>query len=436
MLIIYNTLNKKKEKFTSIISKKVGMYVCGVTVYDLCHIGHARAYVSFDIIRRYLKYIGYEVKYIQNFTDVDDKIINRAKERGISPLELAKQMIDEYFIDMDKMNIQRADNYPKVTEHIQQIIDFIKALEEKNKAYEVNGDVYFSIKSFDEYGKLSARNTDDMLSGARVEINCQKESPLDFALWKKGLPGEISWDSPWGKGRPGWHIECSAMSREYLGETFDIHGGGQDLIFPHHENEIAQSEALTGKTMSNYWVHNGFVKVDKEKMSKSLDNFFTLRDVIKEHDPMVLRLFFLMTHYRAPINYSTDELVETKKAYEKIRQAILSNKNMGLALESGYLQIIRKEFREAMNDDFNTAKALAIIFGAIKLPAEFIPIISSASICSVTRIVPISEAILEPTLPAKIKLITRGANSRIMESRTATPIAYTGINWFSKLKAD
>lgn len=364
MIKIYNTLTRKKEEFRPIKEKEVKIYVCGVTVYDLCHIGHARAYVVFDVVRRAFEYLGYKVKYIQNFTDVDDKILNRAKELQISPSELSQKMIEEYFLDMDRLNIKRADNYPKVTEHIPEIIKFIELLEKKGIAYQAEGDVYFDINKFKEYGDFSCRNPEEMQAGVRVDINTNKRNPLDFVLWKGDDKNILVWDSPWSKGRPGWHIECSVMSREYLGDTFDIHGGGQDLIFPHHQNEIAQTQALTGKTMANYWMHNGFVRINDEKMSKSLNNFFTVREVLKSYSPMDLRLFFLMTQYRMPINYSNQELEQTKSAGDRIR-AVLALNNL-VSAPTANLSEYKTEFLSALSDDFNTAKALALIFNLVK----------------------------------------------------------------------
>ncbi len=341
------------------------MYVCGVTVYDHCHIGHARAYVVFDTLKRYLKYNGYKVNHIQNFTDIDDKILNRAKEKGQPALQLVKEMQDAYFADMDALNIDRASCYPRVTEHIPEIIAFIKELIQKGFAYEVKGDVYFKVSQYEGYGKLSKRSLDQMQAGARVEKNMSKQHPMDFALWKSDTTSEMVWDSPWGKGRPGWHIECSAMSRQYLGNTFDIHGGGMDLIFPHHENEIAQTEALTGRPMAHYWVHNGFVKVNEEKMSKSLGNFFTIREVLKTVPAPVLRMFFLMTQYRMPINYSDQELKEVATAYSRIAHALFQEGLDSSSLDDEVARF-KAEFIAAMDDDLNTAKALAVIFSVVK----------------------------------------------------------------------
>ena len=356
---IFNTLTNQKEEFKPLKENQVKMYVCGVTVYDFCHVGHARAYTVFDTIRRYLEYRKYKVTYIQNFTDIDDKIINRANENKEDALALSKKFIKEYFADIDLLNINRATTYPKVSEHIQTIIKFIDGLIGKNLAYESKGDVYFAVGSFKNYGKLSKRTFDEMQAGARVEINEQKKNPMDFVLWKTAKPGEPSWPSPWGEGRPGWHIECSAMSKELLGDTFDIHGGGRDLIFPHHENEIAQSEGLTGKPMAKYWVHNGFVTIDKEKMSKSLGNFFTLRDLYKEYDPQVIRFFLSTTHYRSPLNFSSQAMNDSKTAFEKLQNTI---NTLTVTSTGESIQKYTDEFEEAMDDDFNTAKAIAVLF--------------------------------------------------------------------------
>ncbi len=359
---LYNTLTKTKETFQSLKPKEVGMYVCGVTVYDYCHIGHARAYVVFDTLKRYLTYCGYTVNHVQNFTDIDDKILKRADEKGQPAMQLVEEMLAAYFTDMDALNIGHASFYPRVTEHISEIIVFVEALIEKGFAYEVNGDVYFRVSQYEGYGKLSKRNLDQMQAGARVEKNVSKEHPMDFALWKADTASEIAWDSPWGKGRPGCLIECRAMSRQYLGNSFDIHGGGMDLIFPHHENEIAQTEALTGIPMAHYWVHNGFVKVNEEKMSKSLGNFFTIKEVLKTVPAPVLRLFFLMTQYRMPINYSDHELKEVGVAYHKIVAALSAPTHQIEADVSSF----RYDFKAAMDDDLNTAKAIAVVFSSVK----------------------------------------------------------------------
>lgn len=373
------------------------MYVCGVTVYDDCHLGHARCYVAFDVIYRYLKYKGYKVKYVQNITDVDDKIIAKARELKKSDIryqksdvkalvrEVAERYTKEYFKWMDYLKIKRADLYPKATEHIEDMIELIQELLDKGYAYEIGGDVYFNIAKFSSYGKLSGRSVDEMRAGARVEVDERKRNPLDFALWKRAKEGEPIWKSPWGEGRPGWHIECSAMSMKYLGESFDIHGGGQDLIFPHHENEIAQSEVYSGKPFVKYWLHNGFVTIKGEKMSKSLGNIFTLKELFKEFpDPEVTRLFLLSMHYRSPVDFTKEKLVEMEKRLSHfhnlldfILQALkgrISNKRINLRSlskeEKRLYQEIRetdKEFDRAMDDDFNTAKALSSLDSLAKV---------------------------------------------------------------------
>jgi len=367
-LRIHNTLTMQKEDFVPLEPGKVRMYVCGVTVYDYCHVGHARAAIVFDTIYRYLQHSGFEVTYIRNFTDIDDKIINRANEEGIDWKEVTQKYIDAFYEDMGQLNIAIPTGEPKATEHIDAMLTLIQSLVDKDTAYESDGDVYYSIKSFAEYGKLSGRNIDDLQAGARVEPGEHKRDPLDFALWKKSKPGEPSWDSPWGPGRPGWHIECSAMGRELLGEVFDIHGGGKDLVFPHHENEIAQSQGCSGKPPVRYWIHNGFVNINKEKMSKSLGNFFTIRDILKQFHPEVLRLFLLTNHYRGPIDFSDQYLHDAEKNlgrfYEffgtvktKRGEAIL-NPNSNTKNQVGGKPLIEK-LEAAMDDDFNTAVVLA-----------------------------------------------------------------------------
>ena len=373
-LYIYNTLTQKKEEFKPLNSKVVNMYVCGVTPYDEVHLGHARCYVAFDVIRRYLEYKGYTVNYIQNFTDIDDKIIKRAQEKNIQPLELAQKNIDAYFQDINVLNIKPALKYPRVTEYIPDIVKIVGKLVNSGHAYVVDGDVYFRVASFPGYGKLSKRELEQLKSGARVDVDERKESPLDFALWKKEKPGEPSWPSPWGNGRPGWHIECSAMSLgELKTDTLDIHGGGQDLIFPHHENEIAQSEAVTGKPFAKYWLHNGFVTINKEKMSKSLGNFFTLKEIYRKYDPQVVRLLLLSQHYRSPIDFSETKLEEMSRAQERFSTA-LRNLREAVDRMSAAMNINEKrvppaliataeaKFETAMDDDFNTAEALAVLY--------------------------------------------------------------------------
>ncbi|MCX7724580.1 MAG: cysteine--tRNA ligase [Thermodesulfovibrio sp.] len=378
---VFNTLTGKLEDFKPINDKKVGIYACGVTVYDLCHIGHARSAIVFDVIVRYLRYKGYEVKFVKNFTDIDDKIINRANKEGVSWKEIAEKYTEEYYKDMDRLGIARADIEPKATEHINEMIEIIQTLINKGFAYEIDEgqakSVYFSVEKFPEYGKLSKKKIDELISGARVEVHEKKKNPLDFALWKASKPGEPWWDSPWGKGRPGWHIECSAMSIKYLGETFDIHGGGADLIFPHHENEIAQSEAFTGKPFVKYWIHNGFVTINKEKMSKSLGNVLNIRDLLDIYDAEALRLFLLSSHYRSPIEFTHEYIKEAEASVDRVYSTIMriedfenyERKNKG-SIDSekikSKLENLKIEFEKAMDDDFNTAKALGVIFDFIK----------------------------------------------------------------------
>jgi cysteinyl-tRNA synthetase len=387
---IYNTLSDRKQKFEPIKPGEVGMYVCGVTVYDMCHIGHARAYVTADVIYRHLKYRGYDVAYIRNFTDVDDKIIKRANELGVSTREVTEKYIQEFYTDMDALGVLRPHMEPKVTDHIPDIIELVEKILERGHAYEVEGDVYFDVRSFPEYGKLSKRNLDDLKSGARVAVDERKRSPLDFALWKASKPGEPMWDSPWGKGRPGWHIECSSMSMKYLGETFDIHGGGKDLVFPHHENEIAQSEAATGRAFCHYFFHNGFVNIDKEKMSKSLGNFFTIRDINQRYDPEALRYFLLTTHYRSPINFDVDtgdpqkpRFPALEEAQRRLHYLYGTRQRMQMFLgkaATGLGELVRQEevegllpkFEAAMDDDFNAAAALGVLSEAMHLANDIL----------------------------------------------------------------
>ncbi|MEW5761524.1 MAG: cysteine--tRNA ligase, partial [Candidatus Thermoplasmatota archaeon] len=318
----YNTLKRKNEEFIPISGNKVKFYVCGPTVYDYCHMGHARTYVFFDLVRRYLEYKGYTVIFVMNITDVDDKIINRAKEMGIDPLKLSKKFTDLFYEDLALLNIKKANIHPKVSEHMDEIIDIIKDLVEKGFGYEVDGNVYFSMDKVSAFGKLSKQSFDELLVGARVEPDPRKKNPKDFALWKKSKEGEIGWHSPWGIGRPGWHIECSTMSMEYLGSTLDIHGGGMDLIFPHHECEILQSEAYTGKEFVRYWLHTGLLTIDKEKMSKSLGNFFTIKEVLEKYEPDVVRFFLLNAHYRSPLDFSDRALDEARESLERIRNFV------------------------------------------------------------------------------------------------------------------
>ena len=367
-LRVFNTLHRKKEDFKPIDPAKVRMYVCGPTVYDSCHIGHARSVVVFDVIARYLKAIGYDVLYVRNFTDVDDKIIDKANQLGIDSATVAERFIKEFYEDMDALNVERATIEPKATDHITQIIQFIEKLVKGGFAYQVEGDVYFSVEKFEEYGKLSGRKLDEMEAGARIDINEKKNNPFDFVLWKSAKPGEPYWESPWGKGRPGWHIECSVMSSEYLGVTFDIHGGGKDLCFPHHENEIAQSESISGKPFVKYWIHNGFVNINQEKMSKSLGNFLMIKDVLKTYHPEVVRLFLLSNHYRSPIDFTQKAMDEARSGLDKMYALLLRvDKTMGFEstqdIKSGDCW---QQFCEAMNDDFNSARGIGIIFDTVR----------------------------------------------------------------------
>lgn len=373
---IYNTLTQKKEVFKPIEEGKVKMYVCGPTVYNYIHIGNARPAIVFDTVRRYLEFRGYEVKYVSNFTDVDDRIIKAANENNEDVFSLADRFIRAYFEDIAALGCLKAAHHPRVTENMDIIIHFIKGLIDKDFAYESDGDVYFRTKKFQEYGKLSHQSIDDLRLGARIEVGEKKQDPLDFALWKAAKPGEVYWESPWGKGRPGWHIECSAMAREYLGDTIDIHAGGQDLTFPHHENEIAQSESLTGKPFANYWMHNGYINIDNEKMSKSLGNFVLVHDIITQHDPNVLRFFMLSVHYRHPINYSEELLNNAKAAlerlqtsYQNLKHRLEASTNLVEGDQKWLDQIanFHNQFIEEMDDDFNTANAISVLFEVSKL---------------------------------------------------------------------
>ncbi len=369
-LRVYNTLKGQKEDFQPLEPGKVKMYVCGVTVYDYCHIGHARANIVFDIIFRYLQFTGFEVTYVRNYTDVDDKIIKRANERGISSKELSEEFIRAFDEDMATLGLAVPTHQPKATNYIPQIIEICHKLIDKGLAYAAGGDVYYRVGKFEGYLKLSKRNMDEMQAGARITPGEQKEDPMDFALWKGAKPGEPSWESPWGAGRPGWHIECSAMSSSLLGDTFDIHGGGRDLIFPHHENEIAQSEGASGKPFVNYWLHNGFVNINQEKMSKSLGNFFTIRDILKRYNPEVLRFFILSAHYRSPIDFSDQNLIDAEAGLSRFYEALqagneaIAGAEMGVAGEGGAK--LDAGYRAAMDDDFNSALAIAHLFEAVR----------------------------------------------------------------------
>ena len=380
---IYNTLTRKKEEFSPIVPGKVSMYVCGITAYDVSHLGHARSAIVFDVIKQYLKYRGFKVNHVRNITDVDDKIIAKAAQENVSTAEIAKRYTEEYYEDMERLGVSRVDSEPKATEHINEMIEIIKKLIDKGYAYEVDGNVFFAVNTFPDYGKLSNRNLEEMMAGARVDIDERKKNPLDFALWKASREGEPSWETPWGSGRPGWHIECSAMSMKYLDKSFDIHGGGADLIFPHHENEVAQSEALTGKFFVKYWMHNGFITVDKEKMSKSLGNFFTVREILAKYDPEVVRYFLVSTHYRSPIEFSDAQLNEAEISIDRYYSTIVRiNDFIQTARSTGdtaavndfdnLLSSSKGRFEDAMNDDFNTALALGHIFELIREVNRFL----------------------------------------------------------------
>ncbi len=372
---IYNTLTRRKEEFIPLKEGEASIYACGPTVYNYFHIGNARPFVVFDTLRKYLEYCGNKVTFVQNFTDIDDKMINKANQEGITVQQLAERFIAEYYKDADALKIGRATFNPKATEHIPEIIALVKALEDKGFAYEADGDVYFSAKKFPEYGKLSGQPLENLEAGARIDPGESKRDAMDFALWKAAKPGEPSWESPWGLGRPGWHIECSAMSMKYLGPTFDIHGGGADLIFPHHENEIAQSECATGAPFARYWMHNGYINVDNQKMSKSLNNFFTVRDISEQYDLEVVRLFLLSAHYRNPINFSAELMQQTQSALERLYTAKFAWANVaeagteaqdGDAEFAGALEGHKKRFIEAMDDDLNTADAIGALFELVR----------------------------------------------------------------------
>lgn len=365
---IYNTLTRRKEPFTPLEPGKVNMYVCGMTVYDYCHLGHARVMVAFDVVTRYLRWRGYDVTYVRNITDIDDKILKRADENGETIAALTQRMIVAMHEDEARLGVLRPNHEPRATGHVAEIIAMIETLIDKGYAYPAeNGDVYYRVRKFAGYGKLNNRNLDEMRAGARVEVEEHKEDPLDFVLWKAAKPGEASWSSPWGEGRPGWHIECSAMSTCCLGDTFDIHGGGPDLTFPHHENEIAQSEAATGKTYVNTWMHAGAVRVNQEKMSKSLGNFFTIREVLEVHDPEVVRYLLVASHYRSPINYAPDALAEARKSLERFYNALEGVDLTAVRALDGQVDgRYAERFTAAMDDDFNTPEALAVLFDLVR----------------------------------------------------------------------
>jgi len=375
-LVLYNDLTRTKEPFVPVREGHVGFYSCGPTVYDFFHIGNARPFIVFDVLRRYLEYSGYTVTFVQNFTDIEDKMIARANREGITVRQLADRFIEEYYRDADALGVRRATHHPLATEHMDEIIGLVAALIEKGHAYETDGDVFFDVSSFPKYGALSKQSLEELQSGARIEINERKKHPLDFALWKAKKEGEPSWPSPWGEGRPGWHIECSAMSMKYLGDTLDIHSGGTDLTFPHHENEIAQAEAATGKPFAKYWIHNGYLLIDKEKMSKSLGNFLTARAALEKFPARAIRFFMLSAHYRSPINFSEESLLQAKSAMERLDNCwsdlryAAANRKKGERTEgnetAAFFTALEEKFRSVMDDDFNTAAATGVLFDGVK----------------------------------------------------------------------
>ncbi|TKB26476.1 cysteine--tRNA ligase [Desulfopila sp. IMCC35006] len=425
---IHNTLSGKKEPLQTLEPGHVKLYVCGITSYDFCHIGHARSALAFDMIVRYLRYRGYKVTFVRNFTDIDDKIIARAQEQGTSSEELANRFINEFYIDMDRLGVDRPDIEPKATEHIKEMTDLIGELIGKGMAYQAGNDVYYIVDSFPEYGKLSKRNLEDMKAGARITVNEQKKHPMDFVLWKGSKPGEPTWDSPWGPGRPGWHIECSAMSRKYLGETFDIHGGGQDLIFPHHENEIAQSEGANGKPFVKSWIHHGFVTIRDEKMSKSLGNFLTIRDILDHYHPEILRFFIFSTHYRNPLDFSESAMKDAtaglERLYEcvaavdsldpasadKTAKSILTPKDIKKVME------LETRFQQAMDNDFNTAQAQGVFFDTVKNINRLHGKITGAPAAEDIRFLKNATALLKK-LAAIMGLLTEDAQSFLAARR-------------------
>ncbi len=438
MIKVYNTLTGKKEEFVPIRPGRVTMYACGVTVYDYSHLGHARAAVAFDLIQRYFRRKGFDVKFVRNFTDVDDKIINRAKQEGITVEEVSRKYIEAYYDDMKRLGVDRADVEPRATEHIKEMIGVVKGLINKGHAYVVDGDVYFRVASFKDYGRLSKRNLDDMKAGARVEIDERKEDPLDFALWKASKPGEPSWDSPWGPGRPGWHIECTAMGFKHLGETFDIHAGGKDLIFPHHENEIAQSEAYSGKKFVNYWLHNGFVNINQEKMSKSLGNFFTIREILDKYDAEVVRLFLLSTHYRSPIDFADTNLKDARAGLDRfytmkegINDFLAGRKRPDVKAEDVIETVDRqthekilnlpKAFEEAMDDDFNTAFAIGLIYDLVRDVNKFLSNVGEKRGDAAYLLLSAAAAAFD-NVGKTLRLFSRDADEWFKEGRTGSRV--------------
>lgn len=435
---IHNTLSGKKETLQTLEPGHVKLYVCGITSYDYCHIGHARSALAFDMIVRYLKYRGYKVTFVRNFTDIDDKIIARAQEQGTSSEELANRFIDEFYTDMDSLGVDRPDIEPKATEHIKEMTALIGELIDRGMAYQAGNDVYYVVDSFPEYGKLSKRNLDDMKAGARISVNEQKNNPMDFVLWKGSKPGEPTWDSPWGPGRPGWHIECSAMSKKYLGETFDIHGGGQDLIFPHHENEIAQSEGASGKSFAHTWIHHGFVTIRDEKMSKSLGNFLTIRDILDHYHPEILRFFIFSTHYRSPLDFSESAMKDATAGLERLYECVAAvdaldpasaKSNGGSVLSAEDIKKVSEmesRFQQAMDNDFNTAQAQGIFFDTVKTINRLHDKISGTPTVEDIQLLKNSTAQLRK-LAAIMGLLTEDARS-FLDTRRAKLIAESDID--------
>ena len=425
---LYNSMTGKKEEFIPIEPGKVKMYSCGPTVYNYFHIGNARPFIIFDTLRRYFEYLGYDVSFVQNFTDIDDKMIRRANEEGITVAELAERFIAEYFKDADGLGIKHATIHPRATENIDSIISLIKTLEDKGYAYNVDGDVYFSVKKFKEYGKLSHQPLENLEAGARIEVGDKKKDPMDFALWKAKKDGEPSWDSPWGEGRPGWHIECSSMANKYLGKTIDIHSGGKDLIFPHHENEIAQSECANCAPFANYWLHNGYINIDNKKMSKSLNNFFTVRDVAKDFDYAVIRFFMLSAHYRNPINFSHELLNQAKSGLERIETCVENLKFLKDNAKSDTknektaekLAGFKKQFTDAMDDDINTADAISAIFDIVKyVNTEFDENTDSASLDAAINLIKELSGVLGINVEKKKGFIDSDIENLIEERNNA-----------------
>jgi cysteinyl-tRNA synthetase len=446
-ITIYNTLTNKKEEFIPVETGKVKFYLCGPTVYDYFHIGNARPFIVFDTYRRFLEYRGFDVTYVVNITDVDDKIIKRANEENRTPKEVAEKFTDAYLDDLKKLLVKSPDIRPKATEHISDMIQLIQKLLDAEVAYQIDGDVFYNVKRYKKYGQLSGKNIDDLQAGSRVDIDNRKKSPLDFALWKSAKPGEPYWETPWGKGRPGWHIECSVMSTKYLGETFDIHAGGEDLIFPHHENEIAQSCGIGNSSFAKYWMHNGFLNIRGEKMSKSLGNFLTTREILKKYPPEVLRLFFLQKHYRSPISYSEEILDETKSAWQRLQKLYDEIVNFGFQENSidqdslspkakEFYQFVdqnRNDFIAAMEDDFNSAKAIGKLFEIVKESNRFL---NDGSIPSNEKSVLVSAKSVLDEFSGFLSLIAKKQNQSETEVEDLAKILDLVVNIRNELRKE